>query len=131
MELGTDIIEIERIQKIIDNHPEMIKGFLTEEELIIYHNLIGQRQAEFLSGRFCAKEAYVKALGTGFRNGIRPTDIEILPNDMGVPTLMNGPIVEGVKISISHSKTVAMATCLIDSQSETIYETLKKKGISL
>ena len=131
MELGTDIIEIERIERLIQRHPRMVEDILTPGEMALFENYQEQRQAEFLSGRFCAKEAYVKALGTGFRNQLRPIDIEILPDQWGRPVVTKGPITEGVSMSISHSKTVATATCIMVQTLEELHECLMKKGISL
>jgi len=78
---GIDIIEIYRIKKAA-----LKSGFLercfTEREIIFFRER--QLNAEVIAGSFAAKEAFVKALGTGFR-GIGFLDIEILRDEKGKP----------------------------------------------
>ncbi|MCH8961396.1 MAG: holo-ACP synthase [Bacteroidetes bacterium] len=77
-----------------------------------------------LSGRFAAKEAIMKMLGTGWRGGIAWTDMEILPDGMGKPHVrLSGRCaaeaeklgISEVLISISHCRTYAMATAIATS----------------
>lgn len=129
MQLGTDIMELDRIQQALTRQPNFAQKVLSEQEFQQYNTLTGFRQIEFLAGRFCAKEAYVKALGTGFRQGITMTSISCLPNQFGQPEIVQGPWLSGVTISISHSKTVAMATCIISASQAEIHEHLMKEGL--
>ncbi len=83
VEVGIDVIEIERIAAVLDKHGErFLKRIFTPRERERY----GQRPAE-LAARFAAKEATMKALGTGIR-GVRWRDIETLPNRRGKPILV-------------------------------------------
>ncbi len=113
--LGTDIIEISRVEKSIAN-PSFFLGVFTDTERE-YYAAHGSR-AETLAGMFCAKEAVAKALGTGFA-GFRPSDIEILHTRAGAPYAeLRGKAkekfpTESVEISISHCKAYAVATALV------------------
>lgn len=83
VEVGIDVIEIERIAAVLEKHGErFLKRIFTERERTRY----GNRPAE-LAARFAAKEATMKALGTGIR-GVRWRDIETLPNRRGKPILI-------------------------------------------
>ncbi len=86
--IGTDIIQIPRIERILQCHPKLfIKKYFTEREFEKYknQNLSSQQLASKVAKFFAAKEAFVKALGTGFRFGITLKDIEILSNNLGKP----------------------------------------------
>lgn len=82
--IGTDIVEIERIQQILARQGErFLARILTPLERAEY-----QRRncpVKFLANRFAGKEAVAKALGTGIAKGVSFQDIEILPNTEGAP----------------------------------------------
>jgi holo-[acyl-carrier protein] synthase len=83
VEVGIDVIEIERIAAVLDRFGErFLNRIFTENERRRY----GARPSE-LAARFAAKEATMKALGTGIR-GVRWRDIETLPNRRGKPILV-------------------------------------------
>lgn len=116
--LGVDIIEIDRIRDAIVKNPRVLNRLYTERELADYRAR-GSR-AETLAGKFAAKEAVAKALGTGIR-GFRWTDVEILPDEQGKPccTLLGTAFaaaeakgIRTVMISIAHNRTTAMANAL-------------------
>lgn len=113
MRLGTDIIEIERIKEARERQENFARKILADDEYALYQEMSEHRQNEFLAGRFSCKEAYVKALGTGIGK-IKFSDISILNNVKGAPFINDGPIVDGVVVSISHSKHYATATVIID-----------------
>lgn len=119
MRLGTDIIEIERIRNALDRQENFSSKILSPDELLVFESLSHHRKAEFLAGRFAAKEAYVKALETGIGK-IRFTDITILPKKNGAPNVVLAPIVKDVIVSISHSKDYATATVIIDCSDDEI-----------
>ncbi len=73
--IGTDIIEIKRIKKAIARSPRFIERLFTEQELEYYKKK--DMKAQHIAGGFSAKEAVLKALGTGLR-GFKWKDIEIL-----------------------------------------------------
>ena len=80
--IGVDIVENRRIQKSIKN-PLFTKRIYTQKELKqskAVHNKVG-----YFSKRFAAKEAFSKALGTGFRRNLNFKDIEVINDRMGKP----------------------------------------------
>ncbi|MEA2598270.1 MAG: holo-[acyl-carrier protein] synthase [Thermomicrobiales bacterium] len=111
--VGVDIIEIARIQRVLDDFGErFLHRVYTERERERYRN----RTSE-LAARFAAKEATSKALGTGIR-GIRWREMEVLPNRRGKPVLiLHGQAaaraaalgLTDFSVSLTHSRTDAMA----------------------
>ena len=113
--IGNDIVEIERIEKAISNE-KFIKRVYTEKEIEIIEKK-GSKAASY-AGRFSAKEAISKALGTGVRD-FNLTDIEILNDELGKPYVvlkneLKGRMVDmRIEISISHSKEYATAVAVM------------------
>ena len=113
--IGNDIVEIERIEKAISNE-KFIKRVYTEKEIEIIEKK-GSKAASY-AGRFSAKEAISKALGTGVRD-FNLTDIEILNDELGKPYVVlknesKGRMVDmRIEISISHSKEYATAVAVM------------------
>lgn len=84
--IGTDIVSVTRIQAGLDRYGERFaRRVLTADELREF--LVCRRQAHFLARRFAAKEAAVKALGTGFSNGIGLSQIGVAHAPGGQPQL--------------------------------------------
>ncbi len=111
--LGCDIVDIDRIEKVYQNFGDVFaKKLLTDKELEIYTKR--SNKVEFLAGRFSAKEAIVKAIGSGFDTETWFTDIEILPDEQGKPIVyINNVERLDLEVSISHSRLCAMAVCII------------------
>src|SRR5512132_3398038 len=82
---GSDLVETARIQRMIAEHGQRFldRCFTPAEQLYCGKNQ--KRCSEHLAGRFAAKEAILKVLGTGWSGGISWTDIEILPTPAGQP----------------------------------------------
>ena len=80
--IGVDIIKNERIKSSIKNN-NFIKRTFSSKEIAISKRL--SNRTNYFSKRFAAKEAFVKSLGSGFRNGLNFKDIEILNDDNGKP----------------------------------------------
>lgn len=112
MRIGTDIISIERVRQAAGKRSSFAEKILAPAELAQYANMREERAIEFLAGRFCAKEAYVKALETGIGR-IRFTDVCIGNKPSGAPYIVAAPLSEGVQLSISHCKEYATASVLI------------------
>ncbi len=117
--IGTDIVEIARIAKAIRRERFLFRVF-SEEEI----NRYGEKgcRAETLAGCFAAKEAFAKALGTGFR-GFSFCDISVQTDDMGKPCLILSkklkslPCTQGISaihLSISHSNENAIAFVILE-----------------
>ena len=80
---GVDIIEISRIRDVLDAYPSrFIKRIFTDGEIVYCRG-----RAPNLAGRFAAKEAFVKAIGEGFRNNINFIDIDISNDKKGKPSI--------------------------------------------
>jgi holo-[acyl-carrier protein] synthase len=85
--IGTDILQVERIQKVYDRHGErFVSHLLMPEERALLHEK--PRIVRYLSMRFAAKEAIVKAMGTGFAHGMWLRDCGIVPNAWGRPEIV-------------------------------------------
>lgn len=117
---GTDIVEISRIRKALEETQGFRERIYTSGE-IAYCESKKQQKYRSYAARFSAKEAVVKALGTGFGAGMRPMDIEILNDDNNKPyiTLHGAASGEFAKrnitlydISMSHCDEYAVA-CFI------------------
>ena len=117
--IGIDITEIDRIEKIlIRNESSFIKKIFTDKEI----ERIPQgtkRKYEFVAGRFAAKEAVAKALGTGIGGELSWQDIEIIANEKGRPIVfLNQEKWRKenfmIHLSISHSQTMAIAKVIIE-----------------
>ncbi len=86
--IGTDIVVIERIEKNIARFGSaFLQKILTPAELAQMPVKNAKRQAEWTAARFACKEACVKALGTGFSEGIAPAHIQILRDEGKAPVL--------------------------------------------
>lgn len=113
MQIGTDILSIKRIEQALVRTPHFAERILSPDEYALYQGYPPARAIAFLAGRFCAKEAYGKALGTGVMYH-ELVNITILPDELGRPTIVQGPRIEGVSLSISHCRDYATATVLIE-----------------
>jgi len=84
--IGTDIVAVPRLQANLDRYGERFAArILTAPEMAAFRQT--QSQAHFLAKRFAAKEALVKALGTGFRDGLSLRDIAVANDAVGKPML--------------------------------------------
>jgi holo-[acyl-carrier protein] synthase len=120
--MGTDLIEIERVQASIDRFGErFLDRVFTEGE--IDYCMRKKQSAESFAARFAAKEAGAKALGTGINRGVRWKEIEVRREIGQRPTLhfsgragelADAMGVRGVQLSLSHSRELAMAMALIE-----------------
>ncbi|STO31641.1 Holo-[acyl-carrier-protein] synthase [Fusobacterium necrogenes] len=114
--IGNDIVEIARIEKAIKNE-SFKKRVYTENEIELLEKKGAVKVASY-AGRFSAKEAISKAMGTGVR-GFNLIDIEILNDKFGKPLVVfKNELKEKMKnkkieLSISHSKEYATAVALI------------------
>jgi holo-[acyl-carrier protein] synthase len=109
---GVDLVDVWRISRLAAQ-PVGMSGVLTERELSYCHSQA--RPAEHMAARFAAKEAVLKAFGTGLAQGIRWTDIEILKDPEGRPAVeLHGSAAriatdEGLSVDVSLSHTAHLA----------------------
>lgn len=112
--IGIDMVELSRIEKIIENKSSFVQRVLTCNEYDLFQVLPRKRQVEFLAGRFACKEAFSKAWGTGIGSvGLR--DVEILKEDSGAPKVTKSPHEGNVFVSISHTDTFAIAQIILEA----------------
>jgi holo-[acyl-carrier protein] synthase len=113
VEVGVDLIEIDRVRRALERYGDrFLARIYSARERDRYRGRVQE-----LAARFAAKEATMKALGTGV-NGIRWSDIEVLPNERGKPILvLHGTALRRAEllglthfsVSLAHSRVAAMA----------------------
>lgn len=117
--IGVDICEVERFKRLSEDD-SFLNRIFTRDEIEYCKNF--KKKAECLAARFAAKEAFVKALGTGMFNGVSLKEIEIKRDSNGKPFFdIKGETLETFKktkakeafLSISHEKNNAIAFVVI------------------
>ena len=118
--IGIDLVEIHRMKKAVEN-PLFVKRVFTLAEQA-YCNSRGRQGAASYAARFAAKEAVMKALGTGLAGGGTWQDVEVLPDDQGKPVMkLTGYFaqlaeslgVAQIFVSLSHAQEYAVAQVLL------------------
>lgn len=119
MNIGTDITEVDRIGKMIQNHPGFVAAVFTEKEIAYCR---GKRNKyQHFAARFAAKESVMKAVGRGWLQGLLWTDIEIINLPTGQPKVeAHGTLQKAMKdkgigsfaVSLSHCKEYAVAAVI-------------------
>lgn len=118
--LGTDIVEIVRIGRMVERHGEFFLNRVYTEEEIRYCQR-RKHSYEHFAGRWAAKEAVMKTLGTGFTRGVGWQDIEVCSKKSGQPTIViRGGArdhaerlrIDEILITISHCRAYATATAI-------------------
>jgi holo-[acyl-carrier protein] synthase len=85
--IGTDIVSTERFQRFVDhNNTALLYRIFTEQERTVC--LARKNSGASFAARFAAKEAFLKALGTGLREGLSWQDMEVVNDELGKPTLV-------------------------------------------
>ncbi|MDA3814468.1 MAG: holo-ACP synthase [Candidatus Cloacimonetes bacterium] len=119
--VGIDDIEVKRIKKQIDGSTKFKEKIFTAKEIEYCESK--NNYAESFAARFAAKEAFLKAVGTGWSEGLQFKDIEILNDEKGKPMVhLYGKakqIIVDIKlgyihVSLSHLKDVASAIIIIE-----------------
>ncbi len=119
--IGTDIIQTKRIAESMDTTGFKEKVFSENE--IIYCEKKANKFENF-AGRFAAKEAFFKALGTGWRGGIAFNEVEIENDELGKPSirllgetqkLLKKREIGTIHLSLSHVKEMAIATVILEA----------------
>lgn len=117
---GIDLVDFTRIESLLENHEQRFldRVFTAREQQDA--NAVKNR-IEKLAGRFAAKEAVLKLIGTGWRGKIAWTDIEITNNPLGQPIVsISGEVkkiteetgIEQITLSITHTANFAMASAV-------------------
>ncbi len=117
---GIDLVDCPRIETMIERHGERFiqRIFTAAEQAYAEAN---KNKIEKLSGRFAAKEAILKLMGTGWRGKIAWTDIEIINNSSGQPEVtLDGEVekiadklgIKHISVSITHTANFAIASAV-------------------
>lgn len=120
--IGTDIIEVARMEKHLENNELLTKKLYTAKEQV-YCAKGKLTKYQCFAARFAAKEAFFKALGTGYRYGMAFHEIEVLNDELGKPYILpHGKVkaylaeqkVTHIHLSISHVKELANAFVVLE-----------------
>ena len=122
---GIDLVDCPRIEQMMQRHGErFVKRVFTAAERAYAE--ANKNEIEKLAGRFAAKEAILKLMGTGWRGKIAWTDIEIINNSVGQPEVtLAGEVkkiadklgVKHISVSITHTANFAIASAVALAQS--------------
>jgi len=121
--IGTDIIEVARIEKVMQRDIGFRDKIFTPGEIAYCETK--KHKFENYAARFSAKEAFLKAIGTGWRFGIRFGDIEVYHDELGKPFIkVSGKAKElseelsisKIHVSLSHLKEMATAIVIIETE---------------
>jgi len=117
---GIDLVDCPRIEQMVQRHGErFLKRVFTDAERA--YARANRNEMEKLAGRFAAKEAILKLMGTGWRGKIAWTDIEIINNAVGQPEVtLSGEVktiaealgITHISISITHTANFAIASAV-------------------
>jgi holo-[acyl-carrier protein] synthase len=120
--IGTDLAEVERIRKSVERFGDrFLKRVYTVHERT--YSMKNANWAERLAARFAAKEAGMKAIGTGLSRGVSWQHLEVINEPSGRPTLQlfstaleiaNAMGVERITMSLTHTKEMALAVVILE-----------------
>ena len=120
--IGTDLIEVERVADKMEKKSGFKELVFSPDEIIYCE--ARTYKYEHYAARFAAKEAFLKAIGTGWRNGTAFNEIEIYNDEEGKPEIrfhgITAKTIAELKpgkifVSLSHLKTMACAMVIIES----------------
>lgn len=121
--IGTDIVEIARIKTVLERQEKFAERILTDFE---YAEMRDSRAPErYLAKRFAAKEAALKALGTGLGQGISWHELEVQHTELGQPLLSFSGVarqhsdnlgVTHIHLSVSDEISYALAMVVLESR---------------
>ncbi len=120
--IGIDIVEVYRIRETIERTPRFAERVFTPAERE-YCDAKGAAAAQSYAARFAAKEAFLKALRTGWRGRVTWHDMEILNDDLGAPAitvtgearkLLEELGADNVHLSMSHTAEHAVAQIVLE-----------------
>jgi holo-[acyl-carrier protein] synthase len=122
---GVDLAEVPRVRQAIERYGERFLRRIYTEREIAYSERRGVTRFERYAARFAAKEAGMKAIGTGWRHGIAWTDFEVSNLPSGRPTLLFHGVaaqfaerlgVRNVALSLTHTAETALAVVVLEGE---------------
>ena len=120
--IGTDIIEIERIKSTLESYGESFKNKMFTQVEIDYCEQYKENKYPHYAARFAAKEAFSKAIGTGFARGFKFKEVYIQNLKTGAPIIvLDGSLKEQfgeniIRVSLSHTDKNAIAYLTMESK---------------
>ena len=119
--LGTDLIEVSRIKKAIERSDSFKRKIFNQVEIDYCDSLSNPYQS--YAARFAAKEAFMKALGTGWRDGLSFNTIYVVNDELGKPSmklecvaaqLIKKNDISSIHVSLTHIKEIASVTIILE-----------------
>jgi holo-[acyl-carrier protein] synthase len=119
--IGTDLIRVDRMKKLVARGKAYLETIFTEKEILYCESKT--RKAEHYAARYAGKEALLKALGCGWRDGIAFSEIEIHNDELGRPqislqgkarSVFEGQHIQQASISLSHIDEIALAIVILE-----------------
>ncbi|MGD8539594.1 MAG: holo-ACP synthase [Candidatus Aminicenantes bacterium] len=119
--IGTDIIEVKRIERLLEKQKRFKERIFTPDEIEYCEHKTNS--AQNYAARFAVKEAFLKAIGTGWREGVTFKEIEVVNNEKGKPELfLSGKAktiseemgATNIQVSISHLKDLAIGFVILE-----------------
>lgn len=119
--VGVDMVEIERVRQLVEKDGGFAARVFTEKEIAYCESKFSR--AQHYAARFTAKEAFFKALGTGFRDGMSWRDVEVENDELGKPQLrlaaaalrqFRSRKLKRALLSISHTREMAVALVIVE-----------------
>ncbi len=119
--IGVDMVEIDRVRKLIEKDLGFAERIFTPREIAYCESKFFK--AQHYAARFTAKEAFFKALGTGFRGGMGWQDVEVENDPLGKPQLRLAAValqqfrkrkLKKALLSLSHTREMAVALVVIE-----------------
>jgi len=113
---GIDVVGVERLRRLVEDHDDRQREVFTPREIAYCRRK--RRQYEHMAARFAAKEAVLKAFGTGISQRMRWTDVEVVSESSGRPRIeLEGAVAEfaerhglrDLDVSLSHTEGLAVA----------------------
>ncbi len=119
--IGIDLIEVERIRKQLERSDRFINRIFTPDEIVYCESK--KNRAQNFAARFAAKEAFFKALGTGWRGGLAFNQVEVVNDSLGKPEIrLHGKAekliaeknITNICVSLTHLKDFASAIVTLE-----------------
>ncbi|HUV30598.1 MAG TPA: holo-ACP synthase [Acidobacteriota bacterium] len=119
--IGIDDVDVERLRRRLGDTGGLKERVFTPREIEYCESR--RSSAQNFAARFAAKEAFMKAVGTGWRDGLKFTDVEVVNNEKGKPELVLHGVakrlvdesgITNVQVSLSHIRDVASAVVALE-----------------
>ena len=116
LRVGVDAVGVQRLERLLDDHPSRVEELFTKQELEYCRGK--RRESEHLAARFAAKEAVLKAFGTGISRRMRWTEVEVVKDANGRPEIrLTGAVaayadnhgLRQLDVSMTHTEGLAIA----------------------